>query len=308
MNINLSMIFRDKHHLFFLSSSLLLLLVISSLFGTIFYMAYPAVSSTGMIEFVFGSKWSYSEGVYGIWTFIAGTFIMTLTTMCMAVPLGLFTAIYLAEFAHPRLRGIMKSSIELLVGIPSVVYGIFGLFILKAYMRDYVNPLISSTLGSITPVFYDASGSGDGVLLASVILTVMIIPTIISISEDSLRSVSRSYREGSVALGSTKWETIQKIVVPTAMPGILAGITLGMTRALGETMAIVMLLGNSMHMPSSVFDSGYAMTSKILNDITYYFANPAACSALFGIAAALIVIEAIFILFVRIIGQGVKNA
>ncbi|HDH41339.1 MAG TPA: phosphate ABC transporter permease subunit PstC [Candidatus Altiarchaeales archaeon] len=304
---------KDKPYLFFLTSAIFLTLMISVLVGTVFWMAYPTVSKTGIIEFIFGTEWGKEGGSYGIWIFIVGTFYMTAVTMCMAVPLGLFTAIYLSEFAHSKVRSIMKSSIELLVGIPSVVYGIFGLFILKDYLRDYVNPLISNTLGSFIPLFHDSGGSGTGVFLASVILTIMVIPTIISIAENAMRSVSQEYREGSIALGTTKWETIQKIVIPTALPGIVAGITLGMTRAVGETMAIVMLLGNTYKIPTSIFDTGYAMTSKILNDITYHFANPEVCSALFGIAAVLFIIEAIFIGIIRIISSmcssgGGRNA
>jgi phosphate transport system permease protein len=300
---------KDKSCLFFSSFAILTIILISLLFGTIFWIAYPVVSKTGIIEFISGSTWDYSTNTYGIWTFVMGTFIVTTMTMVFAIPLGLFTAIYLAEFAHPKVRHIMGTSIELLVGIPSVVYGIFGLFILKPFLKENFNPLIGSTLGNISPVFKDVQGSGEGMFLASIILTIMVIPTVISVSENSLRSVSRSYREASASLGATRWETIQNLVIPVALPGILAGITLGITRALGETMAIVMLTGNSKQIPLSVFDRGYAMTSLILNDIKYYFGSPEPTSALFGVAAFLFVIEAIFIISVRIISRiGARNA
>jgi len=199
----------------------------------------------------------------------------------------------------------MKSSIELLVGIPSVVYGIFGLFVLKDPLRDYFNPFVSNTLGAVIP-FSTTPGAAAGVFcLASVILTIMIIPTIISISQDAIHSVRRDFREGSLALGATKWETIQKIVIPTALPGIMTGVTLGMMRAVGETMAIVMLLGNVMKTPSSIFDTGYAMTSIIVNEITEsYGLYPDVTSALFGMAVMLLLIEAAFILAMRIICQS----
>lgn len=307
MNINLALkeAIKDKPYLFFLSSALLLIILISVMVGVILYEAYPTVSKVGLIDFIFGTSWGKEDGRYGVWHFIMGTFWMTAVTMCMAVPLGLFTAVYLAEFAHPKTRYVMKSSIELLVGIPSVVYGIFGLFILKNPIRDYFNPVVSNSLGVFIPVFRDSGGDGRGVFLASVVLTVMVLPTIISIAEDALRSVRREYREGSLALGTTKWETIQKIVIPTAMPGIMTAITLGLTRAVGETMAIVMLLGNVMKTPTSIFDTGYAMTSKIVNDVPEaYGSYPEAASALFGIAAVLFLVEATLILATRIICRG----
>ena len=299
---------KDKPYLFFLFSVLLLSAMISILIGAIFFEAYPSVSNSGVLHFIFGTGWGDEQGVYGSWVFIMGTFWMTAVTMCMAVPLGIFTAIYLSEFSHPTVRSVMKSSIELLVGIPSVVYGILGLFVLKDFLSTYITPVISGTLGAVLPIFRAPSNSdGTGVFLASVVLTIMIIPTIISISYDAMRSVHRELREGSLALGATGWETIEKIVIPTALPGITAGITLGMMRAVGETMAIVMLLGNTMKVPNSIFDTGYAMTSKILNDITYsYGLYPETTSALFGLAALLFVIEALFLIGMRIICLGYR--
>lgn len=297
---------KDKPYLFFLLSVIFLSALISILIGTIFIEAYPAVSKVGVLDFIFGTKWGDTLGVYGSWIFIMGTFFMTIVTMCMAVPLGIFTAIYLAEFSSPKVSSLMKSSIELLVGIPSVVYGILGLFVLKDFLSAYITPVISGTLGAVVPLFRVSPNSdGTGIFLASVVLTIMILPTIISISYDAMRSVSRELREGSLALGATHWETIEKIIIPKALPGIIAGITLGMMRALGETMAIVMLLGNAMNVPGSIFDNGYAITSKILNDITYtYGMYPEATSALFGLAALLFVIEAIFLLAMKIICRG----
>jgi phosphate transport system permease protein len=294
---------KDKPYLFFLSSAFFLTVLTAVLIGVVFWEAYPELSKNGIIYFIFGTEWGGADGRFGIWHFMMGTFWMTAVTMCMAIPLGLFTAIYLAEFAHPKVRSVLKSAIELLVGIPSVVYGVFGLFILKDPLKLYFNPLVSNTLGVVIPIFRDPpNGDGRGIFLASVVLTVMVVPTIISIAEDSLRSVRKEYREGSIALGATQWETIQKVVIPAALSGIMAGVTLGLTRAVGETMAIVMLLGNVMKTPTSIFDTGYAMTSKILNDMpSSYGSYPDIASALFGMAAVLFVIDAVFIAASRFI-------
>lgn len=267
----------------------------------IFHTALPIFESQG-IGFLTGTKWSYSEQVYGIRIFIIGTLVMTGVTLALAVPVSVFTAIFLSEFAPSRVAKVMRPAIELLVGIPSVVYGIFGLFVLENIFQDHIDPFLSGTLGFI-PFFHDPSpNSGTGVLLASTILAVMILPTIIALSEDAMRAVPFEYREASFALGATHWETIRKVVLPTASGGILAATILGMMRAMGETMAIVMLLGNCQHVPSSVLDTGYAMTSKILNDIGYYCAMDEPRSALFGIAAVLFAMEILFVAAARKIG------
>jgi phosphate transport system permease protein len=197
----------------------------------------------------------------------------------------------------------MRPLIELLVGIPSVVYGIFGLFVLGPIFGNFVAPFTSSVLGFI-PFFQDTGSSvrGVGLALASTVLAIMILPTIISISEDSIRSVKREYREASFAMGATHWETISKVVLPSASKGILAAVVLGMMRAMGETMAIVMLFGNANKIPDTFFSSGYAMTSKILNDIGFYVVQEESRSALFAVAAVLFAIEILFVGMTRIIG------
>ncbi len=269
--------------------------------GFIFHTALPVFESEGL-GFITGTRWSYTDQVYGIRIFIIGTLVMTAVTIALAVPVSVFTAIFLSEFAPSRVAGIMRPMVELLVGIPSVVYGIFGLFVLEDIFQDKIDPFLSGTLGFV-PFFHDPSpNSGTGILLASTILAVMILPTIIALSEDAMRAVPFEYKEASFALGATHWETIRKVVLPTASGGILAATILGMMRAMGETMAIVMLLGNCAHIPSSVLDTGYAMTSKILNDIGYYVAMDEPRSALFGIAAVLFAIEIIFVAVARKIG------
>ncbi len=275
-----------------------ILLIISFIFWT----ATPIFQKEGL-SFITGMEWSYSDGRYGIFIFIVNTIILTMATMLIAIPLSILTAIYLGEFAPAWLKGILRPMIELLVGIPSVVYGIFGLFILSEIYALYLDPLISSTLGFI-PAFHDPNpGRSMGVLLASSILAIMVLPTITVLSEEAIRSVPREYKEASYALGATRWDTILKVMLPVAFPGVLTAIVLGVMRAMGETMAVVMLLGNSPKIPSSIMDTGYAMTSKILNDIGYYIAVDEARSALFGIAAVLFIMEAFFVYIIRLFGK-----
>lgn len=268
--------------------------------GFIFYMAYPVFQSQGLY-FLYGNVWDYSANIYGIRTFVAGTFAMTFTTLLIALPVSFFTAIFLAEYAPAPVVAILRPMIELLVGIPSVVYGIFGLFVLKKIFAQVVSPFLSSHFGFI-PFFVNYSPNGEGVLLASVVLAIMILPTVTAIAEDSIRSVPFIYREASFALGANHWQTIKMVVLRAASKGMILGAVLGMMRAMGETMAIVMLLGNIMQVPRSLSDTGYAMTSKILNDITYYLIDDGPRSALFGIAAVLFLLEIIFVGIARKIG------
>ncbi len=285
----------------FLLCSITMLFITIVFMGFIFYTAYPVFEKEGL-GFITGSVWDYSLNIYGIRTFIAGTIILTSITLILALPLSFFTAIFLAEFAGPRLASIVRPFVELLVGIPSVVYGIFGLFVLHNIFRDHINPFIDNYLGSMSIFVNTSPSNATNVLLASVVLAIMILPTIVTLSEDAIRSVPQEYRFASFALGATQWETISKVVIPAASGGIMSSVILGTMRAMGETMAIVMLMGNTQKIPTSILDSGYAMTSKILNEIGYHIAVDEAKSALFGIAAVLFAIEIVFVALARKLG------
>jgi phosphate transport system permease protein len=295
---------------FFLCAALMAISVIY-IIGFIFATAWPIFQKEGF-GFVTGSVWDYNAHVYGILTYIVGTLYMTVVTLIIAVPLSLLTAIYLAEFAPVRVKKVIRPMIELLVGIPSVVYGIFGIFVLAGFFTGYINPLIDAALGWVWipflgNVFHDPNpGRSAGVLLASTVLAIMVLPTITVLSEEAIRSVPREYKEASYGVGATRWDTILHMILPAASSGIITAVVLGVMRAMGETMAIVMLLGNSDHMPSSILDVGYAMTSKILNDMGYWIADDEGRSALFGIAAVLFVIEMLFVVIIRFFSRKRK--
>ncbi|APH39748.1 phosphate ABC transporter permease subunit PstC [Methanohalophilus halophilus] len=292
----------DLPHVTFLLCGILTALITIFFIGFIFQNAYPTFENQGLINFLTGNKWSYTDGVYGVRIFLLGTIIITFLTMIMAVPLGIFTAIYLAEYASEKTANMIRPFVELLVGIPSVVYGIFGFLILSNLFREYIEPAISNNLGFIS-IFYDTSPtSGTSILLASTILTIMILPTIVSISEYAMRSVPKEYSQGSFAMGTTHWETIRNIVLPTASGGIYSSIILGMMRAMGETMAVVMVVGILTKVPNSIFSGGYPMTSKILNDIGYHVAIPEHKSALCAVAAVLFALEILFVAIARKMG------
>lgn len=271
------------------------------IFIFLFLTASPVLLKEGT-GFLTGTEWNYKTGEYGILLLITGTIVLTAVTMAIAVPLSLFTAIFLAEWSPRWLTGILRPPIEMLVGIPSVVYGIFGFFILEGVFKDFVDPFIDSTLGFIW-IFEDVNpNSGKSILLASVVLSIMILPTVTALSQEALETVPRDYRHASLALGATKWETIKKIIIPAAIPGIITAFILGLMRAIGETMAVVMLMGNSLHLPTSILDTGYAMTSKILNDIGYWISFDEPKSALFAVGVAIFIIEFLFVALARFIG------
>lgn len=211
----------------------------------------PMFGEVSVTEFLFGDTWRPSNGEYGILAMILGSVAVTFGALLIAVPLGIAGAILLAEIAPRRVRLILRPAIELLVGIPSVVYGLVGMVVLVPLIRDFFG------------------GVGFSILAAAIVLAIMVLPTIISISEDSLRAVPRSYKEGSLALGATHWQTIRKVLLPSARSGIIASIVLGMGRAIGETMAMIMVIGNSIQMPDSVLDSARTLTGNIAVEINY---------------------------------------
>jgi phosphate transport system permease protein len=233
----------------------------------IFREGFPALQDYGLLNFIFGWTWDPSIGDYGVFTMIVGTLGITALSLLMAVPLSLLCAIFMAEIAPGYLRKILKPVIETLAGIPSVVYGFFGLILIVPLMREQFG------------------GTGFSMLTASIILTVMIMPTVISVSEDALKSIPNEYKEASFALGATQWQTIKNVIFPAAIPGIITAIILGMGRAVGETLAVIMVAGNVAQIPNSILDPVRALTSNIALEMGY--ATGIHYSALFATAIVL---------------------
>jgi len=301
----------DKHdlpHLIFLCSAAVTGLIVILMFGFIFWTAIPVFCLEGP-GFILNSVWDYSTDQYGIFLYIVGTLIVTVATLIIAIPLGIMTTIYLAEFAPPSLEKILRPLIELLVGIPSIIYGLFGFLFLRYVFRDTIDPVIGNWLGFI-PIFRNLDPSGGiNILLAAVILTIMVLPTIVALSQDAMKAVPKEYREGSLALGATRWETVTRVVIPAAWSGIVTSIVLAMMRAMGETMAVVMVAGNSAQsIPPTLLSPVYPMTAKMLNDVGTWAAVPMPRSALFGIAAVLFVIEILFVAVVRLVSNYARRS
>ncbi|HVP97028.1 phosphate ABC transporter permease subunit PstC [Methanoregula sp.] len=296
---------RDPQWLFLLCASSVIVAV-ALIFGFILVTAVPAIQMSGL-NLILGSVWDYNTHQYGMLILITGTLFLTVLTLAISAPVGILTAIYLSEYAQPAVEKTLRPLIELLVGIPSVVYGIFGFFLLEPVFRTVINPDIGSLLGFI-PLFQNVSPiTGEGYLLAATVLSIMILPTVIALSHESLRAVPAEYREGSFALGATRWETIKNVVIPAGASGIITSIVLGAMRAMGETMAVVMLIGGVMHVPTSILDQGYTITSKILSDSSYYLMFPGTRSAIFAMAIVLFAMEIGFVALIRLVSKRISG-
>ena len=246
----------------------------------IFAEGLPVFSSVSVWDFISGTTWQPTKGVFGILPMIVGSLYTTVIALIIGIPIGLGCAIFLAEIAPKRLSKILRKSIEILAGIPSIVYGFFGMAVLVPLIRGF------------------RLGPGYSVLAAGLILAIMILPTIISIAEVSLRMVPTAYKDGSLALGASNWQTIKKVSLPTAKSGIWAGVILGIGRAVGETMAVILVAGNSPIIPTSLFQPVRTLTVNVVIEMAYVSTGSDHYHALFATAIVLFV-------FVMIINAAV---
>ena len=212
------------------------------------------------------SVWDPIEGDFGALTFIYGTVVTAFVSLAIAVPLGIGAAIFLAELAPQKISDTLQFFIDLLAAVPSVIYGLLGVFIIVPLMREYIQPFLKSTLGFL-PLF-QGPAYGVGFLTAGIVLAIMVIPYIVSVSREVLLSVPRDQREAALALGSTRWESTWKVVVPFARSGIMGSIFLALARALGETMAVTMVIGNTPTISASLFSPGYSIAAVIANEFS----------------------------------------
>lgn len=217
----------------------------------LFANGLPTIQKIGVTDFLLGEKWRPTNDIFGILPMILGSIYVTVGAIIVGVPIGIFTAVFMARFCPPCFYKVLKPAVELLAGIPSVIYGFFGLVIMVPFIRD--------TLG----------GTGSSMLTASLLLGMMILPTIISIAEASLRAVPNSYYEGALALGAGHVRSVFWTVVPAARSGIMAGVILGIGRAIGETMAVIMVAGNQARMPQGLLEGVRTMTTNIVIEMGY---------------------------------------
>lgn len=260
----------------------------------------PVLAIKGLSELLFSSVWHPTQGQFGLSSFIAGTFWVTIIAMLIAVPLSVLTAIYLCEYSHNRLREFIRPIIDLLAGISPVIYGVWGIIAIVPLVRDYLMPFFSEKL----PFFPFASDNytGFSALTAGIVLAVMTFPIIIAIVGEVITAVPSEIREASLALGATKWQTIKYTVLKKARPGIVAAIILGLSRAFGETMAVLMVAGCAMHVfPKSIFDPAYPLPALIANTYGEMMSIPLYDAAVLLAAFILLAVTTFF----NMVGWGI---
>ncbi|MBU1043104.1 MAG: phosphate ABC transporter permease subunit PstC [Candidatus Omnitrophica bacterium] len=263
-------------HGFFFFNGIISVIILLGIFALLIFTAIPAFREVNLKEFLFGIQWNptaYVKNSYGILPMLVSTFMVTLGALFIAIPLGVGTAAYLSDVASPRVREITKPIIEILAGIPSVVIGFLGIVL--------VGPIIAKIFGT---------HNGLNALNGSILLAVMALPTIISISEDTLTNIPDSYNQASLALGATKWQTIIKVKIPAGLSGIIAACMLGMGRAIGETMTVLMATGCAPAMPESFLGPVRTLTSSIAIELGEVAYNTTHYYALFALGLVLFII------------------
>lgn len=235
----------------FLVAACMSVLAVALICFFLFVNGIPAIKEIGVFDFLLGEKWKPSNDIYGIWPMILGSIYVTAGAIVIGVPIGILTSVFMAKYCPKRIYPFLKSSVELMAGIPSIVYGFFGLVLLVPFIRE---------------VF---GGNGSSMLTASLLLGIMILPTIVGVSEAAIRAVPSQYYEGALALGATHERSIFFVVLPAAKSGIIAAVVLGVGRAIGETMAVIMVAGNQARLPKGIFKGVRTLTANIVIEMGY---------------------------------------
>ncbi len=275
-------------------------LLVVAIAVALYMRSRPLFASKSLLGIVFGKTWEPSSGQFGMMPFIIGTVWVTAVAIIIAVPLCILAAIYLAEYASPRTRAIIKPLVDLLAGVPSVVYGLWAVLVIVPFIANVLGPYAQVHWKHI-PFLFSEYTTGFNVLAGGMVLAIMVSPVIISVAEEVLKAVPADLRDVSYALGATRLETITRVVVKKAMPGLVAAVVLGVSRALGETMAVLMVVGNVAASPKSVFDAAYPLPALIANNYGEMMSIPLYDSALLCSALILLVI----VLFFNILAQVV---
>jgi phosphate transport system permease protein len=283
----------------FFSSVLVFVIAIA-----LYLRSKPILEVKSLGDLLLGSTWMPFQGEFGFYPFIMGTLYVTVLAMVFAVPLSILSAIYLAEYAHENVRAKVLPVIDLLAGIPPVVYGVWGVLAVVPLIAD-IAPVIGKP--GIPFLSMGSYSTGYSLLAGGIVLAIMVFPIIISISEQVLRAVPFEVREASLSLGATRWQTIKHAVMRIAFPGMAAAIILGFSRAFGETMAVLMVVGNVPNIPSSIFDSAYPLPALIANNYGEMMSIPLYDSALLLAALILMLVILFFTIAARLILMNIER-
>jgi phosphate transport system permease protein len=253
------------------------------------------LTTHSLSELLLSSSWHPRSNEFGYYPFIVGTLIVTGLAMAISTVPSLLTAVYLAEYAPSKLRRVVKPMVDLLAGIPSVVYGLWALLLIVPMIREQIAPLMGVTT------------TGYSVLAGGTVLAIMVTPITISVSEEVIRAVPQQIREASLAIGATRWQTVKHVVIRSAFPGIIAAVILGFGRAFGETMAVLMVVGNVPNVPTSIFDSAYPIPALIANNYGEMMSIPSYDSALMLAALILLLVVLLFSILAAALLVGIKR-
>ena len=280
------------------------LLLISAITIGLLWRSWPILSQYSPQELFLGTVWKPEEGLFGFLPFIMGTFWVTTVGVVLAVPPCLLIALYLSEYAHALTRSIAKPLLDLLAAIPPVVYGVWGLLAIVPFVDEILAPFSKQWLNNI-PFLAVNQPTGFSILSAGIVLAVMIAPLVISVVYEVFTTVPNDLRHASLAIGATQWETIRYVVIPRVLPGIVAAIVLGASRAVGETIAVLMVVGNVPKVPGSIFDAAYPLPALIANNYGDMMSIPLYDSALLCAALVLLVVILIFNILSTVVLQRV---
>jgi phosphate transport system permease protein len=291
---------------FALALTIMPLLLVVLIFIALLLRTLPILQVKSIFELLTGQVWQPFQGQFGFYPFIMGTVWVTLVAMIISIPVCLLSAIYLSEYARPAVRSFSKPLLDLLAGIPSVVYGVWGVVTIVPWVKNMLAPLLSKWLGFM-PLFALNNPTGFSVLSGGIILAVMIAPFVIAVTYEIMSSIPSGLREASLALGATRWQTIKHVLLPKAASGIFAGIVLGASRALGETMAVLMVVGNVPKTPTSLFDAAYPLTALIANNYGEMLSIPLYDAALLGSMLILLGVVIVFNVFSTLVLRHVTE-
>lgn len=269
--------------------------------GALLVRSLPLLQAYSLRDLLTGTVWQPMRGLFGFAPFIAGSVAVTSVAMAFAVVPAVLCGVFLAEYVTRRTRTWLKPIMDLLVGIPSVVYGLWGVLFIVPLVRDQLGPWSDRTLGQLLPMFSRTNPSGYGLLSAGFVLAVMVFPLIVAVTEEVMRSIPREMRDTLLALGATRWETTKCVMRYAGLPGILAAIVLGFSRAFGETLAVMMTVGNVAQIPRSLFDAAYPLPALIANNYGEMMSVPLYESALMGAALLLLLVVVFFNVGARLV-------
>jgi phosphate transport system permease protein len=281
-------------------AAILLIVLLFFIGGLLLVRALPILQDHSLVQLLTSVQWRPTHGEFGLAPFIAGSFAVTLVAMALAVVPAVFSGIYLAEYTSSKRRTMLKPILDLLAGIPSVVYGLWGVLFVVPLIREVIAPWLGGTLGQSIPLFAVTNPSGYSLLAGGIVLAIMVFPLMVAVTDEVLRNIPRQMRESTLALGATRWETTWVVVRHAGLPGILAAVVLAFSRAFGETLAIVMVIGNRVQIPRSLFDAAYPLPALIANAYSEMMSIPLYQSALMLASLVLMVIVLIFNIAARL--------